>query len=696
MLRSLALSAFAGTIFLGLVGCSGQPDSSGKGAAQDGQGAGKPLYSIAPPAEAKPARASGTAGPVDPIVVTDCRLVEWDKQDVPSQRDGVIEFIGTDIKPGEVVPAHLVVTVPMSKEETGLFLLQVQLGGLLAAGPRGALQALPILHLKPERRYRRLQEGDEVVKDQLLGGLDDRLQRDEWAIKKRKITVSQAEFDAALKTRDEARVRYDRALRIQVSGVGGAISPQELGEARLAWERYSSEAVSKKEGIGLAALEAAQAETLVKMHEIRSRIPGKIKMIYKNNGDAVKGQETVLQLRNDGWLRVEGFVGAQNALALHPGMTAMVEYPRPQPPLKILTAPLEEITAVAVSHDAEHPRIVAAGAGGKISIWVWDPSDLRQLPTHQHGQSVKALACTPVGTEKNLCLSGATDGTGWLWDLTQDDPQPRALQGQHRGAINCVAFSPDGKWCATGGEDRDINLWDTDSGKLLYRFPAGHRGAVTAVHFTPEARLVSAGSDKTLRIWSVGASAAQLEFTLDRRYGYVTQPGVSPDGKQVLFDQGKALRVLSIPDRLDHGSLVNAGPSNFTTFALFSPDARLIVTAGATEGRVQFWRAPAAGGRGFEMRELVSTEHSPATCAAFAPDGSFLVTGTKDCKVLVWPVPTASDIDEHLTARLSMVEQAIEGTGHQVRIRADLRNPTDRHLLPGTTVTLVIDPRKAK
>jgi WD40 repeat protein len=696
MLRSIALSALAGTIILGLAGCSGSggPNQTGQAGSGDGQ-PGAALYSNAP--LRKPERSHAAEGPVDPIVIPDCRLVEWEKQDVPSQRDGKIDFIGTEIQEGENVPPELILTVPMGKEEARYFLYEVQLGGLLAAAPGGPLEVLPLVHLKPERRYRRLQQGDRVTKGQLLGRLDDRLQRDELAIKKHKIIVSRADHEAAEKTRDEAKVRHERNLLLKKTG--GAVSLQDLGESRLAYDRYVAEEASKREGIHLAELEKEQADTLVKMHEIRSDIPGTIKEIYKSNGDAVKSQETVMQIRNDNRLRVEGFVEAQNLADLRPGMTAVIEYPREQRPLRTLSGHHEEITAVAVSQDVNHPLIVSASADGLIKVWDRSAQPAEQRTMH-HGKSVRALACTPPGASENLCLSGATDGTAYLWDLNQEDPQPRKLEGQHRGAITCVAFSPDGKWCATGGEDREINLWETATGQLRYRFSEkckdGHRGAVTAVTFTPEgSRLVSAGSDKTIRVWFIGADAPKLEYFLDHRGGYVTQPGVSADGKELLFDQGKVLRVLSIPDQRDLGSLVNpSAAANFTTFALFSPDAKLILTTGAIEGRVQLWRAPAGSGRGYEVRELVAPEHAPATCAAFAPDGSFIVTGAKDHKVFIWPVPEPSDIDQQITTRLSMVEQAVEGSGHQVRIRADLANPPDHHLLPGTTVTLVIEPRK--
>ena len=126
--------------------------------------------------------------------------------------------------------------------------------------------------------------------------------------------------------------------------------------------------------------------------------------------------------------------------------------------------------------------------------------------------------------------------------------------------------------------------------------------------------------------------------------------------------------------------------------ALFSPDGRLALTAGSSEGRLQLWRAPTIATRPYEVRQLVARERSPATCAAFAPDGSFLVTGTKDRQVLVWPLPSTQEVEQVITAELTLIEPAVESSARQVRVWAEVPNPAGR-LLPGTTVTVTVYPR---
>ena len=342
-----------------------------------------------------------------------------------------------------------------------------------------------------------------------------------------------------------------------------------------------------------------------------------------------------------------------------------------------------------MSHDRKNPLIVAASDDGTVRVW--DRTSRRERRILSHPTPVKAVACTSSEAEANWCLSGGEDGSVRLWDLDAASGGPlRVFKDQHRQAVRSVAFSPDGKTCATGGDDLEICLWDTMTGDLRYRFPPGHRAAVTSVQFTPGSQLVSAGNDNTLRLWTLGAQGARLEKTFDRRSGEVSYPGVSPDGKQVLFDQGKKLRLLSLPEGLTNGVLQNlASATNFSTFALFSPDARLILTAGASEGRLQLWHTPTDTTRGSELSQLVPIEPSPATCAAFAPDGSFLVSGTRERQVLVWQVPSEQPAEQQLHATVTLVEHVVDSSAGQVRLWAELPNP-DGRLIPGTTVTVII------
>lgn len=187
-----------------------------------------------------------------------------EKQSVPSQRDGILLMLGTEIKEGENVPSERIITIKVGDEV---------------------------------KKYRRLRKGDKVEPGQLLGRLDDRLARDEVSIKRAKVKASEADLIASEKTSEEAEQRYITVVKIRskVSVVG---SPdEEVRGAKLTWERYKQEVVSKKAAVDVAKLEMKQAQTLLEMYEIRSSIRGVIKAIHKGPGEAVKSLEPVLEIQ---------------------------------------------------------------------------------------------------------------------------------------------------------------------------------------------------------------------------------------------------------------------------------------------------------------------------------------------------------------------------------------------------------------
>jgi multidrug efflux pump subunit AcrA (membrane-fusion protein) len=184
--------------------------------------------------------------------------------EVPSRFDGIVMTIGREVREREKVPADLLFTVRIGEVT---------------------------------QKYRRLGVGDAVKAGEVLARLDDLLVRDELALNKQKASAAEAEWKATLKARDEAAQRYATMERMFNGPVLRNTSLEDLRAAKLTWDRYWYEEISKKAAIDTAKLEVKSAEHRLDLHAIRSRVRGTIVTIYKQPGEAVKAFEPLLQVR---------------------------------------------------------------------------------------------------------------------------------------------------------------------------------------------------------------------------------------------------------------------------------------------------------------------------------------------------------------------------------------------------------------
>jgi WD40 repeat protein len=650
------------------------------------------------------------------LVIPMASVLTTDKQEVPSERDGKLIFLATEIDPAErgSVPKSKILTY-----ELGFLAIEVTSAEEYAKTPESErvtfadnprkyrrwkesdkIDPGKVILARQLREFRRLEAGDKVKEGQLLALVNPALALDELSVKTAKLDAAEADRLASKATNEESGKRVDTIVRAR-RGARDAVSDDEYRGAVLTWDRYKQEEVAKTAAVWQAQREVNQALTTLKMHEIRAAIPGTVKTLYKNRGDAVKNLESVLQIQNPNLLHVEGKVEAQDAKRLREMLRVAkaarqtievkVDASQMEAPKQALKGHLYEITGVAVSK-APKPMIVSASADHTVRVWA-RPTE--QDRWYEHAvltlDSVpQAVACAPQGA--NLMAVGTRSGSLHLFDLDNLQAPERRLGDRHGGPITCVAFSPDGKTFATASQDHVIRLWKT-SGEQVGTISRAHANEITSLQFASPTRLVSAGRDGRMVVWDVKvgeAATKALEF--DHHTNDVPALGVSPDGKTVLIDQqSEELRVLSLEDKHIVGALQSPPNSgNFATMALFSPDGKTVLTNSTGSGRgLQLWRAGSLEGRGAEVRQFVWTTGA-ATCGAFSPDGKFAVTGTQDNQVLVWAMPDAKEVEQRLTARLTYVEDFLDSNQNKVQVRAELENPGWIIPGPATRATLVV------
>jgi WD40 repeat protein len=641
------------------------------------------------------------------VIVPNCTLVIDMRQEVPSEKEGKVLFIGTDAAPDEVVPPEKklpeaqfgVLALPLGDNEMTLPTDKVfQVGPVKyrqVRSDRDNLDANKVQLFKETRPVRKLQVGDKVKRNQLLALVNPEKAFEKVAIQVAKLEEADADRRTSQAFKNEFDIRYKNMLAAN-RNTPGSVPQETVRETQLQVVRYAQEEKQKEKKVIVAQRELSDAMTEMKQHEIRASIDGTIKVIYKNTqGDAVKPLEAIMQIQNTDRLRVEGLLDVQEAWKLQDGMAVSVEASRPEAPRLIISGHLASVTCVAVS---KGKRPVIVSGSDDETLRGWDSFTGEKLWLLEGLKSaVRAAVCTPPGSKHNLVLFGCADGTGRLLDLDKinANEKPRDLAERHQAPIHGVAFSPDGSRCATCSEDRTICLWKTETGELLHRLPPVHRNAVTSVQFASDKRLVSAGRDNRLVVWDVepGKPPLRIPPYFEGRGGEVSQISVSPDGKVVLFDQGKELRLLSLSNKQIEGTLQNPSEAmNFSTMALFAPDGKSILTNGSAPGKLQLWRTPTTHGRASELRQFVWMK-GMASCGAFAPEDSFVVTGTQDHQVLVWTMPEKKEVESRLDGHLILVEKQLDTQSRQVRVWAELQE-TPSWLIPGSRATIVVLPQK--
>jgi WD40 repeat protein len=291
----------------------------------------------------------------------------------------------------------------------------------------------------------------------------------------------------------------------------------------------------------------------------------------------------------------------------------------------------------ACSFSPNGERIVSGHQDGTLKVW--DTRSRNEILTFSRRTRV-AMSCA-FSHDGAKIVSGFGDGVLKVWDVRNGD-EIATLVGHKEefwpdgrpfleACARSCSFSPAGTRIVSASSDRTLKIWDAQNGKEIATL-TGHTGQVTSCAFSPNgAQILSGSYDRSLKLWD--AEGGRESVTLSGHAKSITSCAFSPAGK--LFATGgddEVIKLWKSPDGQEIATLVHGVRVNCCAF---SPDGKQIVSGskGSKGQTLKLWNA--------ESGELVRTFNAHmgwVECCSFSPDGQYIASGGADSTIRLWEV----------------------------------------------------------
>ncbi|KAL1524500.1 hypothetical protein AB1Y20_019394 [Prymnesium parvum] len=237
-------------------------------------------------------------------------------------------------------------------------------------------------------------------------------------------------------------------------------------------------------------------------------------------------------------------------------------------------------------------------------------------------------AALNVGATRAVTCSA--DFSAKVWDAITGD---ELLELKHKHIVRAADWSHDSATLVTGGKEAKLRIFDLNQPDSAPNILLGHGEgkAIKVVRWMPEVTtFLSAGEDKTVRLWDVRTNAQVRQLDFD---GSVNSVEISRDkrtmtvaaGNEVSFwdtNSYECIKRFELPIINANGYGVNS--------ATLHPDRKAFVAAGGN-----FWVYVHDYETGKEL-QCNKGHHGPVYGVRFTPNGHTYASGGDDGTIRIW------------------------------------------------------------
>lgn len=229
-------------------------------------------------------------------------------------------------------------------------------------------------------------------------------------------------------------------------------------------------------------------------------------------------------------------------------------------------------------------------------------------------------------------LAAATGTDIILWDPATG--WPARLLRAHQGLVAELAFNAEGNALYSVGQDRHLRIWDVEAGRQAAAHDFGQELDTVALA-RDRSVLAAAGSGGFIQLWSPTENKELGRLTGHK--GRVVQLSFSPDGK-LLASAGQedgTVRLWDVAEKKELRQL--PGHAGGAIAVAFSPKGDLVASGGVD----QHLRWSTIDGT--EVKR-VRPSNGPVSGVRFAPDGLTIASASQDGVAKLWETATGNEI----------------------------------------------------